>query len=416
MSIFYNNFYAAHVRTTHSAHEEYTYRQLMKLLLRTKKRLAGIIKSCKKHRNISVGVLGVCLLVIIGVGWRIKQAYFYQNTTYTTGLRQPALKSLAANHNIDLGNFAIPSRFNEPPYDYLLTSQFNVALVDNQPNWHFIDADLRPSATTFNFSRVDQVVNYAEAHHMAIQAHHFVWGDEKWLPDWLKNGKYSKAQLLDLIHNHIQVVGSRYSGKIKEWTVVNEAFTRQQHLYDLHDWWADHIGDQSYIDQSFVWARQADPHAKLLLNDFNDEIYSTTSDNMYNYIKGAKQRGIPIDGIGMQMHIDASKRPDKDQVIANMQRFGKLGVSVYVTEFDVNLNSVVGSTAYKNDLQGKIYYDMMRACIESKVCPSFSILGITDKETWYNYIGSTGANPLPFDRNYNPKPAYYSLYDALAQP
>ena len=137
---------------------------------------------------------------------------------------------------------------------------------------------------------------------------------------------------------------------------------------------------------------------------------------MYEYIKSAKQRGIPIDGIGMQVHIDAAKRPSKDVVISNMQRFGKLGVSVYVTEFDVNMNSVIGSKDYKDQLQAKIYYDMMRACMESKVCPSFSILGITDKETWYNYIGSKNANPLPFDRDYNPKPAYYSLYDALNQP
>ena len=106
---------------------------------------------------------------------------------------------------------------------------------------------------------------------MAIQAHHFIWGDEKWLPDWLKKGKYSSKELLDLIQNHISVVGSRYSGKIEAWTVVNEAFSRAQHLYGLHDWWADNVGNQGYIDQSFIWARQADPHAKLLLNDINNK-------------------------------------------------------------------------------------------------------------------------------------------------
>jgi len=345
----------------------------------------------------------------------INSIFFYRSPVHLTGLRQPPLKTLAAKHNIELGNFAIPSRLNEAPYDYLLTSQFNLALVDNQPNWHFTDADLRPSPTTFNFSRIDQVVDYATAHHMAIQMHHFIWGDEKWLPDWLKNGGYNKQQLLALIQNHISVVGRRYSGRVEAWTVVNEAFSRAQHLYNLHDWWADHIGDQSYIDKSFIWARQADPHAKLLLNDFNDEIYSGTSNAMYTYVKSAKQRGVPIDGIGMQMHIDASKRPSKQEVISNMQRFGKLGVSVYVTELDVNMGSVSGSSDYKDKLQAAIYYDMVRACIESKVCPSFSILGITDKETWYNYIGTKNANPLPFDKNYNPKPAYYAIYNALEQ-
>ncbi len=384
----------------------------MKLLGNARKRFQTIFV---KHNRCKIFLVGACLVVLGAGAIAVKLVYFYQSPVHLTGLRQPALKTLAANHGIELGNFAIPSRITEAPYNYLLTSQFNLALLDNQPNWHFTDADLRPTPTTFNFSRIDQVVNYAIANHMAIQAHHFVWGDEKWLPDWLKNGNYSSQQLLDIIHNHISVVGGRYSGKIEAWSVVNEAFTRAQHLYGLHDWWADHIGKQGYIDSAFIWARQADPHAKLLLNDFNNEIYSTTSNDMYNYIKSAKQRGIPIDGIGMQMHIDASKRPNKDEVISNMKRFGELGVDVYVTEFDVNMHSVVGSEDYKNQLQASIYYDMMRACIESKVCHSFSILGITDKETWYNYMGFQDGNPLPFDRNYNPKPAYYSLYDALAQ-
>jgi endo-1,4-beta-xylanase len=359
-------------------------------------------KNIKRNKRLAILTAAVLAIVVAVGGTIIYSTFFYKNPVVTSGLKQPALKDLAARHNIELGNFAIPSRINEAPYNYLLTSQFNLALVDNQPNWHFTDVDLRPTPTTFNFSRIDQVVNYATERHMAIQAHHFVWGDEKWLPDWLKNGNYSS--------------NGRYSGKINEWTVVNEAFSRAQHLYGLHDWWADHIGSQSYIDLSFIWARKADPHAKLILNDFNDEIYSTTSNSMYNYIKSAKQRGIPIDGIGMQMHIDATKRPSKSEVISNMQRFGNLGVSVYVTEFDVNMNGVKGSEDYKNNLQAGIYYDMMRACIESKDCPSFSILGITDKETWYNYIGSTKANPLPFDKNYNPKPTYYALYEALKQP
>jgi endo-1,4-beta-xylanase len=389
----------------------------MKRNIQTKKRFQIFLaRNYKRHKLITLGAsLALILLIMTGVN-QACPIFFYQNPVHLSGLRQPSLKTLAANHNIELGNFAIPSRTNEAPYDYLLTSQFGLALVDNQPNWHFIDADLRPSPTTFNFSRIDQVVNYATAHNMAIQMHHFMWGDEKWLPDWLKNGGYNNEQLLNIIHDHISVVGGRYSGRVEEWSVVNEAFSRAQHLYGLHDWWADHIGSQSYVDLSFIWARKADPHAKLLLNDFNDEIYSTTSNNMYDYIKSAKERGVPIDGIGMQMHIDAAKRPNKDEVISNMQRFGKLGVKVYVTEFDVNMNSVVGSSDYKNQLQAAIYYDMVRACIESRVCPSFSILGITDKETWYNYIGSKNANPLPFDRNYNPKPAYYSIYDALNQP
>jgi endo-1,4-beta-xylanase len=342
--------------------------------------------------------------------------YAYPQTPETPKLPQPSLKELAAKHNIKIGNFAMPKLYYEKPYNDILTSQFNVALVDNQPNWHFTDVDLRPAPDKFNFSRVDQVVDFAQQHNMTIQAHHYIWGEEKWLPDWLKNGNYNKQQLMDIIHNHIDTMGKRYSGKVNEWTVVNEAFTRGQNVFGLHDWWTDHIGDQSYIDQSFIWARQADPHSKLILNDFMNEGKNDVSDAMYNYIKGAKERGVPIDGIGMQMHIDGSHPPAQEEVMSNMKRFGALGVEVYVTEFDVNMNDVQADDKAKDQIEGKIYYEMMRACIDSQVCHSFSFLGITDKETWYNYMPNLpNARPLMFDKQYNPKPAFYSVRSALEQ-
>src|SRR5437868_5332325 len=97
------------------------------------------------------------LVIIISlslVAWR-------RIAVVTPDLPKPPLKALAAQKGIMLGNFAIPSRLGEKPYRDILTSQFNEALVDNQPNWHFTDSDLRPGPTTFNFSRIDEVVNFA---------------------------------------------------------------------------------------------------------------------------------------------------------------------------------------------------------------------------------------------------------------
>ena len=355
-----------------------------------------------------------CLIFLVALYFGVR-AFFGGPTTPV--LPDPPLKDLAHNHGLQLGNFAIRNHLSDKPYTDILAGQFDFALADNTPNWYFTDGGLRPTATTYDFKKLDQVYDFAEEHHMPVQAHHLLWGDDKWLPDWLKNGNYTKPQLMNIIHDHIMTVAGHYAGRTREWSVVNEAFTRQQHLYGLHDWWADHIGDQSYIDQAFIWAHQADPHAKLILNDFLNESKNDVSDAMYSYIKDAKARGIPIDGIGMQMHIDGSHPPLKDEVVKNMQRFGALGVEVYVTEFDVNMNDVHADEKSKAQLEGAIYYEMMRACIESKVCHSFAILGITDRETWYNYLdGVKDARPLPFDRDYKPKQAYWSLRDALAEP
>ena len=351
-------------------------------------------------------VLAILLLGFLG---------YYLNKPKSPHLPSPPLKSLAAKNGIVLGNHAILNHLHDKPYTDILTSQFDLALADNTPNWYFTDGGLRPSATTYNWRGMDEVVKFAEDHDMAIEAHHYLWGEQKWLPDWLKQGNYSADELYGLIHDHIMTVGKHYSGRISEWTVVNEAFTRQQHLYNLRDWWADNTGGMDYIDKAFVWARQGDPHSQLLLNDFNNESINDTSNAMYNYVKGALQRGVPIDGIGMQMHLDGVHPPTKDEVISNMKRFGALGLDVYVTEFDVNMDNVKANDRDKDKIQENIYYEMMRACIESKVCHQFSFLGITDAETWYNHIGLKDARPLMFDRNYQPKPAFWGVRTALQQ-
>ena len=331
----------------------------------------------------------------------------------SNNIPEPPLKDLASQHNLELGNFAIFNHIYEEPYKDILTTQFDFVLADNTPNWYFTDGGLRPTRDTYNFEQLDKIVQYAQTYDMPIQAHHYVWGDEKWLPEWLKNGNFSKEELMQILKEHILTVGGHYKGQIKEWTVVNEAFTRNMHLYDLRDWWTDSIGDMSYIDQAFIWARQADPDAVLILNDFGNDTINDVSNAMYDYIKDAKSRGIPIDGIGMQMHIGGYS-PKKEDVITNMRRFADIGVDVYVTEFDVNMSDVKAPDWRKDQIQGKAYYEMIRACIESTVCHSFAFLGITDSETWYNYMdGVVNARPLMFDRSYNPKPAFYSVRRAL---
>lgn len=361
-----------------------------------------------KFNKLSFAILTLLMIVLICNLWLL-----YHRSPGTPDLPDPPLKELGDRHNIDIGNFAILSRLNEPAYRNILSTQFNLALADNTPNWYFHDGGLRPSANTYNFKQMDEVMHFAESHNMAIQAHHYLWGEEKWLPDWLKNGNYSREQLMQLIHDHIMTVGGKYSGRIQEWTVVNEAFSRGQHIFGLNDWWADTTGSKDYIDQAFIWARQADPHSRLILNDFNNEAINDISNEMYEYIKAAKARSIPIDGIGMQMHIDGTHPPTKDEVIDNMNRFGELGVKVYITEFDVNMNDIQAEGDDKDKIAANIYYEMMRACIEAEPCVSFAILGITDKETWYSHMGLPDSRPLPFDKNYQPKPAFYSMRNAL---
>lgn len=361
-------------------------------------------KSKKSHKRLFV-FLTVASLIIGG--------YIYWNVPLTTpDLPQPPLKDLAAKHDVKLGSRVVSERINDRIYPDLITEQFDYLSVFAETHYDLI----HPSPNEYNFTELDKLIKFADKNSKPVQMFHLLWGEANHLPDWLKEGKYSKEQINEFNKDHVTTVANHFKGRVESWSVVNEAFTRSQHIYGLRDWWGDNLkNDTKYIDDAFVWARQADPNAKLILNDFNNESENQVSDAMFDYIKDARARGVPIDGLGMQMHIDGNNPPKKDDVIKNIQRFGAIGVPTYVTEFDVNLNRVEGSDEYKSKLEARITYDMVRACIESKSCVSFTEFGTTDKDKLIKWLTGDDSHAYLFDKMYRPKQSYYSFREAWSQ-
>jgi endo-1,4-beta-xylanase len=363
-------------------------------------------RKIRHRRRLIVAGIGLCVLLSgATLYWRL--------SVVALKLPLPPLKDMAAKHNVDLGIHVKLVRLADEPYAQIAGSQYASLIIDGEAHW----GPLRPSETDYDYTQVDEMMAFAQANNQAVETHHLLWGEHTWLPGWLKRGDYTKEQLLELIHEHITQVVGRYKGRVAAWTVVNETFTRAEYRYGLKDWWADHLGGGTdYIDQAFRWAHAADPDARLILNDFENETEGRFSNAMYDYIKGAQARGVPIHGIGMQMHVSGANPPDKQAVIKNMQRFAELGVKSYVTEFDVNVNSVKGDHAHKRKVEAQVTYDMVRACIESKVCARFAGFGISDKQDTLKWLMRTDSHSFPFDSRYRPKPSFHAFYKAWQEP
>lgn len=352
------------------------------------------------------------LVLTFGVGIVVAFSSISYLSLRAPVLPSPPLKDLAAKHGIDLGMLVYDHKLNNRIYPDLVRNQFGLVTIDGGA--HF--KELRPSETEFDFSTSDTIVAFAEANNMPVQLHHLIWGDRIMIPKWLEQGNYSKDQLRAILRDHITKVMQHYKGRVREYSVVNEAFTEAQHLYGLRSFYGDELGyEYELLDDYFRWARQADPDAKLILNDFNNETKNKVSDAMYAYIKAAKARGVPIDGIGMQMHINASNIPPKQALLDNMKRFGELGVSIYITEFDVNSNSVKRSEADKNQLETRIMYDVTRACIESRVCKSMTVFGLTMKNDLVKKLTRANSRDLLFTSRFEPTPAYFGLRQAFSE-
>lgn len=346
--------------------------------------------------------------IVCAVG--VAVAYWYIFSLTPPKLLQPPLKDLAAAHNIALGVHVEPYSLNNKIYAGIVSGQFSFLTIDGGGS-HF--KEVQPTSTTFDFANTDKMVNFAVQHNMPVQFHHLVWGDAAYLPNWLLKGGYSKSQILQILHNHITTIMDRYKGRIQTYTVVNEAFAEDQHVYGVKNWFVEQFGSNtSYVDQMFRWAHQADPTATLLLNDFDNETETSVSDAMLNYIKAARSRGVPIDGIGIQMHIDASRPPSKQAIIANMKRFAAIHVPVYITEFDINTNAVKASNAYKQQLESKIAKDIVGACIDSKACVSFDVFGLTNENDFIRILTRANSREYMFDSRYVPRQQYYAFHSA----
>lgn len=363
-------------------------------------------KNIKKQRPKLPYIWGICVALVIILGTLIVMYL----SVGTPKLPDPPLKELAAAKGIELGMLANSKQITQKPFGQVLTSQYGMITSDGEMHWD----KMRPSEGEYNFKKMDKLVDFAEAHNMAVQGHHLVWNEDDSLPKWLRYGEYSKEQLKQLLHDHITRIVGRYKGRVQEWTVVNEPFTRAKHMYGLDNWWQDQLGGGTeYIDDAFRWAHEADPSAKLILNDFYNETDTDVSRVMYAYIQGALARGVPIHGVGMQMHIDTARAPSKEALIKNMQHFKELGVPVYITEFDINSNYLKEGTKDVEQLEANVVADVARACIESGNCVSFTVFGMTDRQNFWQQLTGEKKRSNLFTWRYKPKLAFYSLRSAF---
>jgi endo-1,4-beta-xylanase len=130
-----------------------------------------------------------------------------------------------------------------------------------------------------------------------------------------------------------------------------------------------------------------------------------------------KKRGVPLNGIGLQMHSDLSA--DVPSIAKNIGRFVNLGLQVHITESDVRI-AVDGNRRVLDpkDLarQAAVYQALLAACLQQRGCTAFQTWGFTDKYSWINSSsrGTKGA-ALFFDSQYRPKPAYAAVKEALSR-
>ena len=290
-----------------------------------------------------------------------------------SGTAAQSLRELADQRGIRIGAAADPSHFNETAYADTLGREFSQIEPENAMKF----GPIHPAQSTYNFRDADSIVAFAKSHNQALRGHTLVWHNQ--LPAWLSGGGHTPSQLFSILQDHIRTLVGHYAGQVYAWDVTNEAFNDDGTIRSTL--WSDSPGiglaGRAYIEQALRWAHDADPKALLFYNDYGAELTNAKSDAIYAMVQDFRSRGVPIDGVGLQMHL-TTKTGSLGSIESNFRRLTSLGIQVQITELDVRIPVDSSGNAGGPDLatQAQIYHDIVALCLKFSRCTALQTCGL----------------------------------------
>lgn len=312
------------------------------------------------------------------------------------------LRNAASASGKLIGTAVQSSLLRLPEYAAVFARHFNYVTAEYEMKMNVI-----AQSREFNdFSAGDAIVSSALTNGMKVKGHALVWHGS--VPGWVD--ALSPGELRTALQSYIRDVVTHYRGEVLAWDVVNEAVADDgSGLRDTV--FRRKLGD-GYIAEAFRLARQADSSALLFYNDYGGEGLNTKSNRIYELVSSLRAQGVPIDGVGLQMHITATNPPSAASISANMRRLADLGLLVNISEMDVRIRDVQGTLQARLDAQKAVYKSIVEVCVAEPRCDAVTFWGFTDAYSWIDRQFGPD-DPLLFDEQYTPKPAFYGVMEAL---
>jgi endo-1,4-beta-xylanase len=329
----------------------------------------------------------------------------------------PGLRELGLTVGVAVSN----RRLSDTSYSAVVGKEFNSLTPENELKWDATEA----SSGNFSFAAADELVRFAEAHQMVVRGHTLVWHNQ--LPDWVTQLSDADA-VRSAMRRHIQtVIGhfrDQFPGRVVAWDVVNEALdTKKDESGNDVAFFRDSVFyrylGEGYIAEAFQIAHQVDPNALLYYNDYGIEGIRTKANAAYDLLRGLVEQGVPISGVGLQMHTHAADLgPSLADFEANLTRYAELGLPVNLSEMDASLCLAQGSLAERIQAQRVRYNAVVAACLRNGNCKSVTVWGVADSDSWLTSTRPCDdpaftPSPLLFDDAYQRKPAWAGFWDAL---
>lgn len=320
------------------------------------------------------------------------------------------------------------------PLLHLISNQFNSMTPENALKW----SSCNPSPGVYTFEEADKIVEFANQNNMYMVGHVLFWHAQT--PEWVfKNDKgeqISREELLVRMRERVRMLATRYKGKINGWDVVNEAILQDGKL--RNSLWTKIIGED-FLEQAFrIASEEFPPEVELFYNDYGMQ-RPLKIEKIVNMVKEFKQKGIRIDGIGMQEHYSI-EGPSIADIEKSITLLSLSGVPLHITELDINVlpgrKQFQGEADVTLKVEGNSTMDpyreglpeVMQEKLKKRYVDIFKIYlkyhdkikrvtfwGPNDGNSWLNNWPIKGRvnYPLLFDREGRPKPAFYGVMELI---
>ncbi|HEV7780516.1 MAG TPA: endo-1,4-beta-xylanase [Chitinophagaceae bacterium] len=283
---------------------------------------------------------------------------------------------------------------------------------------------IHPKENEYNWAGGDSIAAFAKRNNLKLRGHTLCWHNQ--VPNWFftnaAGDTVTKEVLLRRLKDHITTVVRRYKGTIYAWDVVNEAISDRADEYFRNSAFYRICGEE-FVARAFQYAHEADPDALLFYNDYN-EINAVKREKIFKLVKGLKDAGIPIHGVGLQGHWALSE-PTESQLDSTISRFADLGLKIQVTELDISVypkehnarerkasDYDTAFSAEKEARQMEVYKMCFKLFRKYKnVISGVTFWNISDRHSWLDNFPVRGRKdyPLLFDKDLQPKKAYWEV-------
>lgn len=274
----------------------------------------------------------------------------------------------------------------------------------------------------FNFAPVDDLLDFSQRHGLTMRGHTLLW--DQGTPDWARRELLQRRDWT-LLSDHLSRVLNRYGDRIVDWDVINEPIDTQNGAGDLRRNVFHRAFGPTYIERVMEEARDLAPDSHLIINDYGFEYGNPVDAARRKAIVALARRlrasGTPLDGIGLQAHLDLSKGPLDIRGLRDMTRqLIDLGLEISITELDVKEVSADGPASVRDQKVADETRRYLETMLTFPQVRGVVTWGLSDRHSWLSEPPQqrrADAPPnrgLPYDADYQPKAMYQALSEALS--